>query len=493
MSILNNTKFLSLYNLIVRHSVKTTNDLDIETEFVKIDCTLNTAGLSDLDRLFLPFFTEAMFKLPIQKGETLIKYKQVLRLLDEETIDYGNGVGLYNAGKFSVGDYSQFLTVGFKVERSKYARSIELLSDFLWNTLFTVKRLKVVIQNLITSIASTKRDPEYIGDQALKAVNFGNATSHLSSTSFMQEAFLNDISAQLDKNPEKVIEELERVRQVLAQPQYMRIHVIANVYKLEQPMKQWAESFLPNNVKREQTVVPSVHARQQLHARATDTNSEKQATAFGIKSTESGYLFSSAIGLSGYDDNDHAALAVAIEYLTGFEGPFWISIRGKGLSYNYNMSSNRGEGLLYFELAESGDVVKAYAEAKRIVQEYLEGKLEFNHVTLEAARSSVIYRIISLEETKSMAASMQFIYTLQGVSERYHQKELLDKIAKVTKEDVRNVLAKYISRLFEAKQSNAILCTSSAKVKDTAEQFKQVSNRDVSVQQGDLGAFFKKQ
>jgi Zn-dependent M16 (insulinase) family peptidase len=146
---------------------------------------------------------------------------------------------------------------------------------------------------------------------------------------------------------------------------------------------------------------------------------------------------------------------------------------------------------VYFELAESGDVVQAYAEAQRIVDDYLEGRSEFNDITLEAARSSVIYRIISMEETKSMAASIQFVYSLQGVVERYHQRELLDKIARVTKEDMRNALAKYLKRLFDPTKSNLVLCTASSKVKGIAEQFKGVSSRDVTVQQ-DLGGFFSK-
>ena len=91
-----------------------------------------------------------------------------------------------------------------------------------------------------------------------------------------------------------------------------------------------------------------------------------------------------------------------------------------------------------------------------------------------------------------MAASMQFIYYLQDVGERYHQNELLDKIARVTKEDLRNVLARYLKRLFDPKKSNAVLCTASAKVQGIAEQFQGVSSRKMMVQQ-DFGKFFSAQ
>lgn len=136
--------------------------LDIETEFVKIDCCASTADLPRNLCAYLPIYLESMFKLSIRHGDRVIKYKDVLRMLDEETIDYDNSVGLYNASKFSVGDYSQLVKVSMKVEKSKYRRAIGMLGDFLWNTKYTSNRLKVTAQNLINAIASTKRDPEYV-------------------------------------------------------------------------------------------------------------------------------------------------------------------------------------------------------------------------------------------------------------------------------------------------------------------------------------------
>jgi Zn-dependent M16 (insulinase) family peptidase len=173
----------------------------------------------------------------------------------------------------------------------------------------------------------------------LNAINFGNATNHLANTSFIQEPFLNDIAAKLDSEPELVIKELEQLRNELTQSQNLHVHVIADVYKQEQPMRPWVNSFLPlASTSSNASVTELVHARQFLSDRATSVDTPKCGHAFGIKSTESGYLFQSCIGLTGFKDPDHAALAVAIEYLTSFEGPFWISIRGKGLSYNFNMT-----------------------------------------------------------------------------------------------------------------------------------------------------------
>lgn len=53
----------------------------------------------------------------------------------------------------------------------------------------------------------------------------------------------------------------------------------------------------------------------------------------------------------------------------------WRLIRGQGLSYGYGIYPKVNEGLLYFSLYKSANVVAAYKEARNIVVS--------NNVTLE--------------------------------------------------------------------------------------------------------------
>lgn len=45
----------------------------------------------------------------------------------------------------------------------------------------------------------------------------------------------------------------------------------------------------------------------------------------------------------------------------------WRLIRGQGLSYGYGIYPKVNEGLLYFSLYKSANVVAAYKEARNIV------------------------------------------------------------------------------------------------------------------------------
>ena len=66
------------------------------------------------------------------------------------------------------------------------------------------------------------------------------------------------------------------------------------------------------------------------------------------------------VGLTSHLSADYPACLVATEYLTALEGPFWMRLRGKGLTYNYRLYLNIAEGLTYFSLGQSTSVAKAY-------------------------------------------------------------------------------------------------------------------------------------
>ena len=53
-----------------------------------------------------------------------------------------------------------------------------------------------------------------------------------------------------------------------------------------------------------------------------------------LSAIETHFVVASAPGLGVYSP-DHAALLVAIEYLTALEGDFWVKLRGAGLTYSY--------------------------------------------------------------------------------------------------------------------------------------------------------------
>jgi hypothetical protein len=105
--------------------------------------------------------------------------------------------------------------------------------------------------------------------------------------------------------------------------------------------------------------------------------------AVGIGSLRTSCMLQSADGPVSYRDQDVVALLVLIDYLTRMEGPFWVSIRGLGLSYSYDLNLNVDLGLLTFLLDESENVVNAWAESRKIVREFMDGTRLFDPLFLE--------------------------------------------------------------------------------------------------------------
>jgi len=179
---------------------------------------------------------------------------------------------------------------------------------------------------------------------------------------------------------------------------------------------------------------------------------------------------------------------VVIEYLCAMEGLFWKKIRGLGLSYGYGISNSIEEGLLYFTLARSTNVTKAYQVAKEIVDEFLAKKLVFDETTLEGARSSVIFAIVSREESIESAAEQAFLNYLKEVGPEANR-QLLAKVQAVTIDDLHRVLEKYIKLLFDHQRTNLAVALNPLKQEETVKFFSEIGKKVHGTSLDDLKEF----
>jgi Zn-dependent M16 (insulinase) family peptidase len=461
----------------------------ILSEFVSITLLMDSGKLSHEQRKYLELYLEVIFEAPQEKDGKIIPHEEVVYLLEDQSVDHSNGCGL-SGGNFSCGMFSQLLWLSLKFEKKDYERMIEWMRDIMWNSIFTVERLKISAKKLVNDVARTKRSPNYITRSALKYLNFDRQESnHFAANSIQQYHFLTSILERLESDPQSVLNELNEFRRIIADPANIRIHVTGNIYKQSHTKTALVEKLLPSTLQSQpitDNVAPSAFklAQHLLSEKAHGTNS---GYIFSLASTDSGFLTQSCKGLTDFNTQKRASLLVLIEYFTALEGPFWKRIRGAGLSYNYSVQQNIEEGLMYFVLSQSGSLVKAYIEAKQILQKYLEKKEQFEEVIVEAARSSVISEIIATEETIHMAASNRFTQTLRGSSENANR-ILLDRIAGVTIDDMMNVLEEYLSKLFDIQHGNMVIVSAPAKVKEIIQQFQEQCS--ISLQEVDAESFF---
>jgi Zn-dependent M16 (insulinase) family peptidase len=168
-----------------------------------------------------------------------------------------------------------------------------------------------------------------------------------------------------------------------------------------------------------------------------------------MASIESSFLLRSTHGIGEYTDPDLPKLRVTINYMTGMEGDFWKQIRGLGLSYDYSIFNAVEQGRLYFELGMSSELVDAYKAARSVVQGYLTGALAFNEDTLRAAKSSLLFELIDGERNAASCSNQSISNFFRQVDDRTYSKTFIEAVQDVSINDMKYVLGKYISNLFD--------------------------------------------
>nr|CAD7597482.1 unnamed protein product [Timema genevievae] len=82
---------------------------------------MNTSGVSTTLRPYLPLFLESLLELPILRGDTLVPYEQVVAQLETDTIAVSASIGLENSSRFHCGAFSHTAVLMLQLEPAKYS------------------------------------------------------------------------------------------------------------------------------------------------------------------------------------------------------------------------------------------------------------------------------------------------------------------------------------------------------------------------------------
>jgi Zn-dependent M16 (insulinase) family peptidase len=173
------------------------------------------------------------------------------------------------------------------------------------------------------------------------------------------------------------------------------------------------------------------------------------------------FVLHATIGPQSFNDLDIAALRVLDEYLTTMEGPFWKQVRGAGLAYGSNLRLNIEHGLLYFVVYRSPDGYRAFHVVRQIIDDFANERIPFDQTFLDAAKSGVLFSIVSREDTVSAAASESFM-----------NQDLLRAVQAVQLEDLRAVLKRYLVPLFQSRSSCGAVTVAPGKLDDLSQGFR---------------------
>ncbi|XP_053673268.1 uncharacterized protein C05D11.1-like [Anopheles nili] len=451
---------------------------DLHTNFCYLLVTMNTEQLSAELRSYLVLLLELLTESPLRCGDKLIPYEEVVAALESSTVVTSTDVGFQSLNRFSVGAYSNTVTLSMQVIREKYEVGIELITKLLHKTEFTVERIKVCATKLVNDVAQNKREGNSIAKDILKAMYYRDDSNVRCSSMLKQSKFLASL-LELIETPDTaslVIANLNKVREIITQPANLGIRMAADWHVMKAlgmdlilPWKALVRSDMPSDH------VKSFSSTQDWNHMMPNNDTSKQFAGciVGLGSIESVFLFRTCQAITDFKDPDFVPLLLFLQYLTQLEGPLWRQIRGQGFAYGYSIVPRPNEGLMYFTLYRSSNVVAAYKEAVSIVEKQLGEGAEWDATLLESARSSLIFEIIARENSIEKVVDASVLASFKNVPLGYNQ-SLVRQVGMVNKEDLCRVGERYVKHLFSTTGTRTAIVCHPERIADIADAFKQL-------------------
>lgn len=113
-------------------------------------------------------------------------------------------------------------------------------------------------------------------------------------------------------------------------------------------------------------------------------------------------------------------MQMCMPWIVCLQGPLWKQVRGKGLTYGYNICLKANEGLLYLVFSRATNVVAAFKEAQDIVTKQVTSGT-WDQTLLESAKSSLIFEIIENEKSIGHVVEQSLVSYFKKVDYSYNR------------------------------------------------------------------------
>ncbi|EPQ60716.1 hypothetical protein GLOTRDRAFT_30984 [Gloeophyllum trabeum ATCC 11539] len=433
----------------------------VHSEFVTIHAYFSLAKLPNRLRPYLSAYLASFFSLPIKRstGEELT-HEEVVNKLDNETVSYE-----VNLGTAIPSGFPELLRVSIKTEAKMYENGVAWLKDLIYGSKFDKERLQVTVAKIQQSLPELKRDGSTVMQSFQTDLIYDESSSTRAGGLLAQMDFIPSITQRLQESPEAVALEFEELRKYVTEPSGIRFAVAGNILDLPQPRSIWRKHF--GSIIPETPLAPVKLSQESLSP--VGRYPVKKAVVVSLPTIESSFVTHTTKGIQGFAHPEYPALRVASEVLNATESYLWRYIRGSGLAYGAYVSADTEAGLISFSLYRSSNAIQGFEQAGKVVRGLVDGSIELDSTTIDAAKSSIVYGVAKAVSTASRAAAVSFSnQALKGLPQDYNVK-LLEKYQAITKEDVLESLRKHFLPLFDASSSIAVVATAPGKADQISE------------------------
>lgn len=431
---------------------------DFKSQFTTINLVMSSTK-ADPALLRYMSILEEIFSFPIKlpSGE-YIPYEEVISKINDDLIEYQLDNGFDS-------QFLELINVKVKFETKNYNKAIEWLLYVLKYSVIEQSRIKIIIEKIINSLPDKKRNGELMMYSSQYRTLFNDSSLRRAQDCLNTEEFYKDLLQKInDGNFHEIEQDLNNLKNQLFNLNNFKIFVVGNSSSLSTPISSWTEfanDFKDNN----KYVLEPFEKMPRSFQFKSDIGVKCSEDAFIVTTpaTESTHLISSTPIPTDYLDKDIFKIALASEFLTAVEGPFWRGIRGVGLAYGASIRRNIETGYLNFSIYRGADAEQAWLTGKKIVDDYSNGTLKFDTVSIENAVAAIVNELANGESNNYDSANCKISDNLfKGRGPNYGNL-FLKKLNMLTADDLVYTTKKYFQPLFDAKHSVLFTCLPPAK------------------------------
>ncbi|WWD18715.1 hypothetical protein CI109_103169 [Kwoniella shandongensis] len=452
----------------------------VKSNFIEVTVIMDTINLPTHLRPYLTILQNALFSLGVKRADgTELSHEEVVNQLNDLTVSQDTHFEFR-------GVFAEIVCVSLKVQKTQYEEAVSWLRDLLTGAIFSKERLSVIVAKLAQELPTEKRDGNSIAASWATQLAYDSAKSSSQSCDLLNRIeFIPATAELLEKEPETVIKHLEELRSHLLEPSTLRVSVMGDIMSLEKPRSSFAKSFLP--IEKAKPLASLSTSRETLTP--LGHNPSKKCIVVPMPAIEGSYSCHFAKGPAGFNHPDLPAVRLAAAVLNALESYLWKSIRGSGLAYGAHIVVYPEAGLVGFSVYRSPNAMLAFEAAGKIMKGLVDGSTEMTQDIVDGARSSMTYGFAKKSETVLAAAGTAYLNeVLKGVGKDYEQEEL-KKLPSITIPEIRDIIAKYFSPIFDSETAIGAVAVSTSKAAEVEEGCKklgfEVEIKEVPVLKGD--------
>ncbi|KAF2003470.1 zinc metalloprotease-like protein [Amniculicola lignicola CBS 123094] len=434
---------------------------NIPTSFVNFGLVLGTECVPVELKPLLGVYLTNFFATPVTIEGKRVEYEQVIVRLEQDTIEYSLDRGT------DIGN-SEMIYIHFVAEAEKFETVVKWLASLLVDSLFETERLISAVKKMLADVPDEKRDGNSMAFSVDRMIHYNPSSAVRATNTLVKAVYLKRLLKLLKTSPDTVIAQLESLRKHLLTFSNMRMLAIADFSTLPNPVSTF--KHLTTAIKPSSS--PTINPIDDRQAILSDIGKNPGGAHYIVPlPIDSSFAVLTARGPNSYTSPQIPPLMVALAYLDAVEGPMWQSIRGTGLAYGTRFYRGIESGLLKFSIYKSPNAFSAYSNAKKVVQEYIDGDKKLEKLELEGAISSIVREFVDEKATIMDAARGGFVdLVVRGVGKEWSE-WALKEVRKVTEEDIIKSLREVVSGVFVPEMADLVLTCGGTMTDDLKKNF----------------------